>query len=224
MEELKLIIAQNIVQLRKKSKLTQAELAEQLNYSDKAVSKWERGESVPDIAVLKQLADLFHVSVDYLLSKEHPVLAELGRQLNHHKKHNRGMITVISVLLVWLLAMLVFVILKPLLPPSSPWPYMTFVYTIPASLIVWLVLNSIWFNKRRNFFIISCLMWSVLLALYLSFFAAGINYPLLFLLGIIGQLIILFWSYIRLLPNKQETGKKATGISTKNSTDSNTTK
>lgn len=223
MEDLKLIIAQNIVQLRKKSKLTQAELAEQLNYSDKAVSKWERGESVPDIAVLKQLADLFHVSVDYLLSKEHPVLAELSRQLNHHKKHNRGMITAISVLLVWLLATLVFVVLEPFVH-HTPWQWMTFAYALPASLIVWLVFNSIWFNKRRNFFIISCLMWSVLLALYLSFLAAGINYPLLFVLGLIGQLIILLWSGIRLLPSKQETGKKAPEPPVKNSSGSDSAK
>ena len=61
MEELREIIAKNISDLRKKSGLTQIELAEKLNYSDKAVSKWERGDSVPDVGVLKQIADLFGV-------------------------------------------------------------------------------------------------------------------------------------------------------------------
>ena len=71
MSDLKKIIANNISELRRAFPLTQAELAEKLNYSDKAVSKWERGESMPDIEVLKQIADLFGVSVDYLLSETH---------------------------------------------------------------------------------------------------------------------------------------------------------
>ena len=58
MEDLKLIIAKNIVMLRRRDGMTQFELAQRLNYSDKAVSKWERGESVPDIAVLKALTDI----------------------------------------------------------------------------------------------------------------------------------------------------------------------
>lgn len=62
--ELKNIIAQNITDLRKKEKLTQAEFAERLNYTDKAISKWERGESIPSIDVLKQIADMFNVKVD----------------------------------------------------------------------------------------------------------------------------------------------------------------
>ena len=61
MEDLREIIAKNIADLRREQNLTQAELAARLNYSDKAVSKWERGESMPDITVLKEIADLFSV-------------------------------------------------------------------------------------------------------------------------------------------------------------------
>ena len=203
MEDLKHIIAQNIVQLRKKSKLTQAELAERLNYSDKAISKWERGESIPDVAVLKQLADLFHVSVDYLLSREHPAFSELGRQLSRHKLRNHGMITAISVILVWLVAPLIFVVIEPF-TGGLPGRWLTFVYAVPVSFIVWLVFNSIWFNRRRNFLIISLLMWSVLAALYLTFLVVGSNYWLLFAIGVPGQVIILLWSGIRLLPAKKQ--------------------
>jgi transcriptional regulator with XRE-family HTH domain len=73
MEDYKRIIANNITELRKAVPLTQAELAEKLNYSDKAVSKWERGESIPDVIVLKQIAELFGVTVDYLLEDVHPL-------------------------------------------------------------------------------------------------------------------------------------------------------
>ena len=61
------IIAENIASLRRSAKLTQAELAEKLNYSDKAISKWERGDSIPDVLVLYELAELFSVTVDYFL-------------------------------------------------------------------------------------------------------------------------------------------------------------
>lgn len=77
MEDLKRIIADNIAELRKAVPLTQAELAEKLNYSDKAVSKWERGESIPDVIVLKQIAGIFGVSVDYLLEEVHPLKATM---------------------------------------------------------------------------------------------------------------------------------------------------
>lgn len=63
-------IATNITKLRKKNHWTQAQLAEKINYSDKAVSKWERGEAVPDIDTLYLLAELFNVTVDYFLHEE----------------------------------------------------------------------------------------------------------------------------------------------------------
>ena len=71
MEDLKKIIARNIVDLRRANNMTQLELAEKLNYTDKAVSKWERGESLPDISVLKTIADLFGVKIDYLVTVDH---------------------------------------------------------------------------------------------------------------------------------------------------------
>ena len=89
MEDPKEIIARNIVDLRRKNGMTQLELAEKLNYTDKAVSKWERGESIPDVAVLKTIADLFGVTVDYLLTAEHkttvPVLSRLESTLRSHR-------------------------------------------------------------------------------------------------------------------------------------------
>ena len=67
-EKLKSQLGANIVAYRKRCGMTQAKLAEQLNYSDKAVSKWERGESIPDVLTLVQLAELFDTTVDALLA------------------------------------------------------------------------------------------------------------------------------------------------------------
>lgn len=64
--DIKSIISKNICSLRKREKLTQSEFAEQIGYSDKAVSKWERGESLPDAEVLYKIALFFNVSIEYL--------------------------------------------------------------------------------------------------------------------------------------------------------------
>ena len=59
-----------ISELRKTQKMTQKDLAEKLNVSDKAVSKWERGLSCPDISLLSSLSDILGVSIDELLNGE----------------------------------------------------------------------------------------------------------------------------------------------------------
>ena len=69
--ETKAIIGKNIQELRIRAKLTQYELASKLNYSDKAISKWERGESAPDPDVMLQLSKLFNVQIDYFYYLEH---------------------------------------------------------------------------------------------------------------------------------------------------------
>lgn len=195
MENLNLIIAKNISELRKKQGLTQLELAEKLNYSDKAVSKWERGESIPDVAVLKELADLFGVTLDYLVEKEHRVIPELKATIKT-KMHNRGFITGISILLVWLVATIAFVVADITIGKVSL-QWLAFVCAVPLSLVVWLIFNTIWFNKRRNFLIISLLMWSVLGTLFIIMLPFGFNLWKIFLLGIPGQIIIYMWSNIR---------------------------
>ena len=99
MEEIKQIAAKNIAALRIESKMTQLELAEKLNYSDKAVSKWERGESIPDVITLKAIADMFGVTVDYLIT-EHSENEKLP--VNRHTRNNHIMIALISVAAVWI--------------------------------------------------------------------------------------------------------------------------
>src|SRR5690554_6504635 len=63
-------VANNLVNYRKDKNLTQMELAEQINYSDKVISKWERGESLPGIDALKTIADFYKISVDDLIQEE----------------------------------------------------------------------------------------------------------------------------------------------------------
>lgn len=196
MNDLKAIVAKNITELRKENKLTQLELAEKLNYSDKSVSKWERGESIPDVIVLKEMADLFGVSVDYMLKphKEIGLAAKLSISI---KKRNRTSITAMCVLLVWLVATITFVTLEIILEENS-YNWLTFIYAVPVSFIVWLVMNCVWFNLRNNFLIISLLMWSVLAVTFITLICFVGNYWKLFLLGVPGQIIIWLWSRLKL--------------------------
>lgn len=194
--ELKQIIADNISTLRREAGMTQFDLAEKLNYSDKAVSKWERAESIPDVTVLKAIADLFGVSVDYLLAAEHESEEAMPEPVKRRRLNNHASITCISILIVWLMATFIFVMFD-MISPSFKVYWLSFVYAVPVSMIVWLVFNSIWFNRRRNFLIISLLVWTLLISLYLSLLPAGFNVWQIFVLGIPGQAIIFLWSRIR---------------------------
>ena len=77
-EKLKYQLGANIAAYRKRSRMTQAGLGEKLNYSDKAVSKWERGESMPDVLTLVQMAEIFEIKVDDLLAKFNEISIECG--------------------------------------------------------------------------------------------------------------------------------------------------
>lgn len=201
MSDLRLIIAKNISELRKSAEMTQFELAERLNYSDKAVSKWERGESVPDVAVLKEVADIFSVTVDYLLEAEH-AKKKPARTVRGIRFANRGFITGMSVMLVWLVALIVFVTGDMLREYTTNRHWLVFLWAVPVTCIVWLIFNSIWFNPRRNFLIISLLMWTTLAVVHVSLIVLlGINIRLIYLLGVPAQVIILFWSRIKSMRN-----------------------
>ncbi len=215
MEDWKQIVAGNLAALRKAQGLTQLQLAEQLHYSDKAVSKWERGESMPDLAVMKQLADFYGIRIDdFLLTpeqraeaqpapEESPAEAEPAPeespapQPDHRRRNlNRLIIAGMAALLVWLIASMIFVVLDAALPELEYKSFL-FIYAAPVTAIVLLVFNSIWFNPRWNYIIISFLVWSLLAALYMTFYMIGISIPKLFLIGIPAQLIIILWSRLR---------------------------
>ena len=197
MEDLKPIIAKNITALRQNAKLTQSELADRLNYSDKAISKWERAESIPDISVLKSIADLFGVTVDDLLRSGNAVVTKGETMMIRDIRHsNHTVITALSVLLAWFIATFCFVMLD-ILGKQMVLRWLPFLYAVPVSMIVWLVFNSIWFNTRRNYMIISLLMWTVLLSIVISLLAAGFSAWTLLVLGIPGQVIIFVWSRLQ---------------------------
>ena len=192
-------IGANIVSYRKQQGLTQAALAEKLNYSDKAVSKWERGESVPDVVTLVQIAELFGVGVDDILfdPAERPekkeILPETEAPVQKCKKRkaDKGVIQMLSSILVWFVALTTFVVLASLGLPKS---WVAFFYAIPVNAIVLLSLRSAWRKFNWNQALISAIVWGCILSLYVTLLIfAHANTWRLFLLGIPGQAAIFFW-------------------------------
>lgn len=162
MDELKLATASNIIKLRTGAGMTQAELGERLNYSDKTISKWERAESVPDAFVLRQLAGIFGVSVDYLLS-QHDEWEGEKEQRKDESTYSSGVVTLVSIIGIWTLAVLVFVIFWIL--GSLQW--IIFIAAIPVTLITLLVFNSVWRHGQHNVWIVAALVLSLFLLIYL---------------------------------------------------------
>ena len=138
-EKLKTQLGANIVTYRKRSGLTQAKLAERLNYSDKAVSKWERGESMPDVLTLIQLAELFEITLDELLADPDAIPKDKGGRIEQvmeaavektlKRKANKKVILGLCSLLVWFVALFVYVVVSSMDIPKS---WVTFFYAIPA--------------------------------------------------------------------------------------------
>lgn len=162
------IIAANITSLRKNAGMTQAGLAEKIGYSDKSISKWERADGIPDVICLKSIADLFGVTVDYMLTEEHPssgVSDEIPTQTNDTPSHtdigyttNHIAVSLLSVAGVWLLAFAVYIILR-LCGISFG---LSFVIACPITAILLIVFNALWGNRRHTFWYVSLLVWSLL--------------------------------------------------------------
>ena len=195
MQDIKRIVAKNITELRIRSNMTQMELAERLNYSDKTISKWERAESSPDIAVLVQIAALFNVSLDRLVSNEE-IAEDIPEPASPSSQYSKRVISYVSESIVWIAATLAFIITSLILG-AMRFQWLYYVYAIPAVLIVRIVFNSVWFNPRRNYLIISALVWSILLSVHLTFLYFGVNAALIYLLGAVGQIVIIMWSFIK---------------------------
>lgn len=154
--EIRETFSKNIAVLRKSRKLNQSELADQLHYSNKAVSKWETGETMPDVSVLKQVADFFNVTIDDLISNKE-ILKKKKR------KSNNMFITFASAGLSFLIAALVFFILT-ILNINKAW--ISFIIAIPTSAVVLIVLTRLWFKKIYLLLSIILFIWSsVLVAL-----------------------------------------------------------
>lgn len=185
------IIADNLTYYRKAKGLTQLEVAEKFNYSDKSISKWERGEGTPDIIVLKSLADFYGIKVDDFYKEE-------KQKTPLSKKNRRWFIVGLSASLVWLVFGGAFISLAIAIPDVFPW-WLFFVYAIMGSAIVCVVWAGIFHNKLFQLIATSVLIWSTVVSLFLTLFYT-VNRPnlwLVFLIGIPLQAMAILWFFLR---------------------------
>ena len=195
MNNVKEMLPKNLVKLRSESKMTQSEVAEKLNYTDKSVSKWERGEAIPPIDVLKDLADLYGVSLDYLIGN-----TENGsydrRYTSKANNTNKVVIMLLAVSLVWIVATVLYAY-GIIFAQSSFWTL--FVGAVPLTTVVLIVFNGIWGKRKFTFILISVLIWSLITTIYLVFLTTPSRYNLwaIFIIGIPLQVATILWSQLK---------------------------
>lgn len=213
LESLKQTIAKNLISFRTSRGLTQSELAQKINYTDKSVSKWERGLGVPDVLVLKELADLYGVKVDdFLTENENTSKIVLA---DKDKRGSRLLITLLSAGLVWLVATLVFVVLLWLKIDRA---WLSFIVAIPVCFIVLIVFASLWGKIWHRALCVSVLVWTIALAGFLIFYWTDAE--LLFLLCIPVQVLVVMWyALVYIIKKKKNKLKNAQKLRDNNEDD-----
>lgn len=195
--EIKQIIANNIISLRKSHNMTQNELALQLNYSDNAVSRWERAEVTPSIETLSQIADLFAVPLASLLESN---ALEKSQEADKKQVIGRLAITLIFVSLVWFLVSIIFVY-GQIIQHAIYWKL--FVWAVPLTCLILLPFNEHWGKTVYRFVILSVFQWTLLVSIYLQFLEY--NMWLIFIIGIPTQIALCIWSFLKPKNSKKET-------------------
>lgn len=188
---IKQTIAKNIVTYRKYCNLTQAQLAEKINYSDKAVSKWERGDGIPDTMVMIKLCEIFGVTLNDLVSDKvkEPVT---------YSKRNRFLVSLLSALLVWLVAVIVFVLITAI-SPNNGFAWLSYIFAMPTMFIVLLVFAALWGNKWLRLLFISALIWTLCVSIFvpIDIFTNSLRPWLIFIVGIPVQVLFLFFTLLK---------------------------
>lgn len=201
LSELKLICASNLIRLRSAAGMTQAELGAKLNYSDKSISKWERGEAIPDAWVLMRLSEIFGVTVDYILSS-HDAWIPPEQEEEEGPQYSRGMIYAVAIVGVWTMALTGFVVLWWL----GHFLWQVFFVALTASTLVYLGL-SLYFRRLKNLqYMLAALVLSVFILIYVLTLSLGNNWQL-FLIAVPAEVLVFLGCNIRKKPRCKKPAK-----------------
>lgn len=184
-EQIKTNFSQNLIKLRKEKNLTQLQLAEKLNYSDKAVSKWEVGSVLPDVETLTHISEFFGITVnDLIYTKKKSVIREF------HKTHL--FLTLLISASIWFVATILYFVLDNV--TSLNRCYLTFIYTIPVNSILLMIFSAIWFKKLYVFLSASAFLWGCIVSIFLSI--SNFQLWFIFIVGIVGQIVIMLAMFL----------------------------
>lgn len=197
-------LVNNLIALRKARGLTQIELGEKINYSDKTISKWENGDSCPNVEAVYKVARFYGVTVDDLLSED--FRNDKNTVAQRQRNYSKVIISCLAVMAVWVIATIIF---AAMLLKSAPMPWIIFVLATPASAVVALVFNSMWGNTRFNYLIISILLWTLLTSIFLSALEYVSVLWVIFLIGIPIQIAIILWSQLKYQKKKKPVQEKS---------------
>ena len=201
-QELRPVVARNIAACRRQAGLTQAELAERMNYSDKTISKWERAEGMPDLAAACRLAEIFRIPVDALLQNETPS-PEDDAALLWQANRKRQLTLLLSVGLCYLAATVAFFLLRVAVPDLEK-TWLAFVYALPCSMTVCVVFACLWWGRRWQLLAVSGLIWALAVSVDLS-----LRVPRMYLIYVVAAAVqVLFLLWYRLLAVKKMTGAR----------------
>ena len=213
------LIADNLIYYRKRAGLTQAEVASHINYSDKSVSKWERGDGCPDVYVMTLLAEKYNVSINQLTSprpeetEEDSLETELAlvpddiriepaeAEPPRHRVTRSPFTILLSVGGVWLVANIIFSVLN-MMHDTPGRTYLAFIYAIPASFAVVEVFAGCGrLPAILHLLFSSGILWTLMVSIHLT--APEVeNIYLIYVIAAVAQLLGIFalglyWQMIR---------------------------
>ena len=201
MEKLDQVIATNLTYLRRRAKLTQLEFGEKFNYSDKTVSKWEMGTVIPSVGTLKQIADFYGVSLDYICtqhksSKDYE--SERGKVV---KPQEKMIFMALFVTIIWFIAAVVYAVgymrLGTIDSTQNIW-WIAFLYAVPSSFFVLAYFVARYFKGSKwSYIFFSGFIWTFLASVFINLIVLGNNYWFLFLIGAPAQAAIILLRKLR---------------------------
>ena len=203
---------ERIAYYRKLAGLTQSALAEKINYSDKAISKWERAESLPDVFVIMRLSELFEITPNELLGvkENQPDTDSLAAELNKRKKIKHIMVTILSVLLVWFVVAVAFficdLIINNFLGQNEKRIALMFLYAVPISFIVLTVFSAIWGRHWMQAASVSGILWGLVASFIVSMQSFGMLQKYsgaAYIAAAVFQVLIILWFLMRKLIRKK---------------------
>ncbi|MBQ8425880.1 MAG: helix-turn-helix transcriptional regulator [Clostridia bacterium] len=192
MKDLNSVVARNLIKFRNLEGLSQKELAEKIHYSDKTISKWEKGDSLPDLAVLVKLSEIYKININEFLNEKTKEQEIIISKKFINKQHI--LVSLLSVGLVGFLSAIVFFILF-MIDKTEKFAYLSFVYSFPVCSLIMFVFSIIWWNNYVKTIFCSLTMWGVIFAICFTFNISKIW--ILCVVGAVFQIVIIMWFILK---------------------------
>ena len=197
MDNVNEVFSKNLIKYRTLHEMTQLELAEKINYSDKSVSKWERGEGLPDLTVLVKICEIFKITPNDLLD-ESDTNKKIVPIKTSRRKH--ALIMAMSAFLVLLVATVAFFALSiPKVTRNKAW--YCFVYATPIAFIVLTTLSAFWGNWITNIIFVSGIVWGAVFSICVT--SSLKHVWLLCVVATVFEVLIILWYVYRKIKKKK---------------------